>query len=238
MVFRIDFHVHTVYSDDSFNGINLLIKAQRKGYHVAITDHNNFRGVKIARRLGLKFIPGIEVTTDKGDMIGLYMNEDGQRYSKGMDYYEMIDRVKEDDGLTVSPHPFDWVRSNAVKDKGLALSCDIIEGYNSRSLFESANVRAMKLAVENNKPITVGSDAHFPIELWNSYMIIKDEYGDASDSIFNNPKVLLKVLKNKPGYRIRQTFIFAPSLTYILKKFYKKIVPNRYMRWGARATDR
>jgi len=220
--FYIDFHVHTIYSHDSFNGFDIFLRAQKKNYHIAITDHDSVKGIQVGRKLGLKFIPGIEITTDRGDLIGLFADfSDPKRFYKRMDFYEALDKIKEDGGISVCPHPFDVLRRKAIRDEKVISACDAVEGYNSRTIFEGTSVRAMKFALAHGKPITVGSDAHFPIELWNSYMKFTDE------RVFDDPKVLLKELKKRPEYHVQQTFMFAPALTFVLKHVYKRIAPDR-----------
>ena len=64
----IDLHTHTTFSDGRFSPTVLVHAAHQRGVQVlAITDHDNTRGVPlaqhVARRLGLEIIPGIEFTT-------------------------------------------------------------------------------------------------------------------------------------------------------------------------------
>ena len=207
----VDFHVHTIYSKDALNTFDVLRYGQRYGCYVAITDHNTFRGVKTARRLGLTFIPGIEVTTDRGDLIGLFVEEDNTRYHKGMDFFEMLDRVHEDGGISILPHPFDHIRKHAVRDESLTPHVDVVEGYNSRSVFESANQRALEIALKYRKPITSGSDAHLPVEVWNGYVVFDD------DRVLRDRDELLTALKDHPEIHHQPTFLFAPAFTWVYK---------------------
>ena len=98
MAIEADLHVHTKYSFDCLLEPRTVIKiALMRGLSViAITDHNTVKGSLAAIRVAssvekLIVIPGIEVKTDMGDLIGLYVQEE----IKSRDFYDVIDEIRD-----------------------------------------------------------------------------------------------------------------------------------------------
>lgn len=65
----IDLHTHSTASDGLYSPTDLLHQAKQVGLRVlALTDHDSTDGLeeaaKVARELGIDFIPGIEINTD------------------------------------------------------------------------------------------------------------------------------------------------------------------------------
>jgi predicted metal-dependent phosphoesterase TrpH len=64
-----DLHLHTLYSDGTYTPEELAARAAGLGFHtIALTDHDTLEGCATAesagRRLGLQFIPGVELTCE------------------------------------------------------------------------------------------------------------------------------------------------------------------------------
>ena len=74
---KIDLHVHTCYSYDGMSTLREVVNcAEKKGLDgIAITDHDTVDGVKSALKLANErrfvIIPGVEVTTLQGHVLGL-----------------------------------------------------------------------------------------------------------------------------------------------------------------------
>jgi 3',5'-nucleoside bisphosphate phosphatase len=69
---RIDLHTHSTASDGSFSPTDLLLAAVESGIEVlSLTDHDTFDGLGEAldagQRLGLRVIPGVELSVDYED---------------------------------------------------------------------------------------------------------------------------------------------------------------------------
>jgi len=170
---RFDLHVHSYYSSDSTLKPEEIVKlAVSRGLAgVAITDHNTVMGgveglkVKAERFI---VIPGCEVRTSLGDLLGLFISEDVKR----KEFLEAVDDVRSQGGIAVLAHPFDKARRSTVRDaEKLAGSVDAVEVINSRCLFNSFNEKAVKLADARGLPITAGSDAHFSMEIGRAYVV-------------------------------------------------------------------
>jgi predicted metal-dependent phosphoesterase TrpH/glycosyltransferase involved in cell wall biosynthesis len=160
-----DLHMHTEHSHDCAVPVEALLdyaEAQGLGA-IAITDHNVFSGaveaVDRARRRKLVVIPGEEVKTDSGEVIGLFLEHEIPR---GMAMGETIAAIREQNGVVYLPHPFD--RLHSIADAGTLhrhlAEIDVFEVYNARLLFEGFNDEALRFARKYNLTMGAGSDAH------------------------------------------------------------------------------
>ena len=76
--YRVDFHIHTNYSDGQATPVEIVKKAKELEYDmIAITDHDGVDGVNEALIAGeaaeIKVIPGIELATETEEGIGLHI---------------------------------------------------------------------------------------------------------------------------------------------------------------------
>jgi predicted metal-dependent phosphoesterase TrpH len=160
-----DLHMHTEHSHDCAVPVAALLEyAEAQGLGaIAVTDHNVFRGaqeaVELARRRDLVVIPGEEVKTDAGEVIGLFLEHEIPR---GMSMGDTIAAIREQNGIVYLPHPFD--RLHTIPDattlhRHLA-EIDVFEVYNARLLFEGFNDEALRFARKYNLTMGAGSDAH------------------------------------------------------------------------------
>jgi hypothetical protein len=164
-----DLHIHSCYSFDSLLRPRTILKlARRRGLEcIAITDHDSLKGgfeaKKDERDFGIKVIPGIEVSTDSGDIIGLGV-ESG---IGSKDWISVIDDIRCQGGIAVLPHPFRHHRDV----ENIARSVDLIEVWNGRTTI-SENKRAQDLAKDVGKNGIAGSDAHLGSEIGNMKMVL------------------------------------------------------------------
>ena len=75
---KVDFHIHTNYSDGQATPTDIVRRAKELGYDmIAITDHDGVDGIREALAAGeaadLKVIPGIELATETEEGIGLHI---------------------------------------------------------------------------------------------------------------------------------------------------------------------
>jgi predicted metal-dependent phosphoesterase TrpH len=160
-----DLHMHTEHSHDCAVPVGALVEyAEAQGLGaIAVTDHNVFAGaeeaVERARGRMLVVIPGEEVKTDSGEVIGLFLHREIPR---GMSMGDTIAAIREQNGVVYLPHPFD--RLHTIPDaptlhRHLA-EIDVFEVYNARLLFEGFNDEALRFARKYNLTMGAGSDAH------------------------------------------------------------------------------
>lgn len=75
---KIDLHIHTTASDGEFSPETIVNLAKKQGFKViAITDHDSIGGVeeavRVGKKLGVKVIPGLEISTLLEGKISVHM---------------------------------------------------------------------------------------------------------------------------------------------------------------------
>jgi len=159
---KCDFHCHTYYSfDGTASPQQVVNKAIQKGIDcLAITDHNEIRGameaIEYAKGKPILIIPGIEVKSKDGDILGINVKE---KIPSGLSVKETIKRIKEQGGFVIIPHPFALIERFRGNLKEIITQIDAIEIFNC-SIFGNGNKKAMQFAKENSLPFCAGSDSH------------------------------------------------------------------------------
>jgi len=209
MVIEADLHVHTKYSFDCLLEPRTVVKvASKRGLAaIAVTDHNTIRGSLAAIREAslvenLMVIPGIEVKTDMGDLIGLYVQEE----IKSRSFYDVVDEIRSQGGLVVLPHPYSG-HSGTVKE--LARLADLIEAVNGRCS-HARNAKACHLAEETGKPAIACSDAHFAFEIGR----VKTKFYSKVSSSEELRKAILSCKRDLVG---GQSPFFVHGLTFAIE---------------------
>ena len=176
MPLTFDLHVHTCYSRDAFTTLKeLVLYAKKAGLDgVAITDHDTVEGALRIRELNtndLILIPGIEVTTAKGHMLGLNITE---AIPKDLEPPETAENIHEAGGIAVAAHPSTLIKSSLGSHalrKGMRI--DAIEVVNSSSFpFFLSTYLNRRIAVRCGLPQIGGSDSHIPEAIGLAYTII------------------------------------------------------------------
>jgi len=132
---------------------------KEKGFGgVAITDHDSVKSwpgaKKAAKKYDMVFIPGIEISSSAGHVIGLGLSE-GIR--PGQTLEETLDAIHGQGGIAVAPHPFD------LKGEGIGegfIKCDAAEIFNSLNSSRLENIKAERKIRKAGIPAVGGSDAH------------------------------------------------------------------------------
>jgi predicted metal-dependent phosphoesterase TrpH len=164
-VLSVELHAHSALSYDGRDPIDaLLSRAQVAGLDaLAVTDHDeidaSLRACDIADEYDLLGIPGMEVSTAAGHVLALGVRE---AIPKGLSFDETLERIRDQGGIAVVPHPFQESRHGVIENitRAQLASADAIEVYNSRLLTGRANRQARRFAHEHGVPMTAGSDAH------------------------------------------------------------------------------
>lgn len=179
---KFDFHTHTKYSKDGSIDPEDIVKVSiKKGLSgIAITDHDNIKGALKTKKYqneNFMVLIGSEITTNRGEVIGLFLQDEIHSH----DFHEVIDKVKDQNGLISLPHPYDDIRRNGVTPNESDIkSLDFIEVFNSRCLRQKYNDKALKFAKNHNLNVIAGSDAHFARELGKAGVVI-NECSDEED---------------------------------------------------------
>ncbi|ADP77783.1 PHP domain protein [Methanothermus fervidus DSM 2088] len=182
---KLDPHIHTLYSGDSKNIPDDIVKiAKKRGLDaIAITDHNTIKGYEVIAKRNIEdilIIPGIEISTREGHIVALGITEEIEKY---LSAEETLERIRDLGGVAIAPHPFDKLRDSlgsTVKN----LNFDAIEVLNGRCV-SIGNLRAKKFAKKRNIPEIGASDAHFPEEIGACITIVDTHSGidDILDAI-------------------------------------------------------
>jgi predicted metal-dependent phosphoesterase TrpH len=141
---------------------------------VVVTDHNTQDGYVSARRVckKIKIYPGLEISAMEGEITALFFEG---KVKKGLPVAEVADRIREEGGLVMVPHPFDILRKG-VGGEIIEIKPDVVEVFNSRCILPVFNSRAERFAAENNLLGISGSDAHFPAEVGRSAVQTDDDF--------------------------------------------------------------
>lgn len=177
-VLRIELHCHTYVSQDCLMRPERMISTclARGIGALAVTDHNEFRGVaEVAKAAPFPVIPAEEIKTSEGEIIGYYLTEYIER---GLSPEETAGRIREQGGIVNVPHPFDSLRNSRLRYDalqrlvGLGL-VDMIEGYNARTTLPVDNEKAVAFAQEYALPVVAGSDAHTYAEIATAWVEVR-----------------------------------------------------------------
>lgn len=173
MLVKADMHIHTTHSDGKPSPLEVLMHALELDIKVvSITDHDTFRGsleaLRYASRLGILVVPGVEVRTDKGDIL-LYCEKEID-FPRSLN--KLLEKAHSENCLVVPAHPFDVARLGIGETIYEYREWDAIEIWNSSST-RGSNYKAMEAAKILGKPGLANSDAHILEEVGVAYTIIE-----------------------------------------------------------------
>ncbi len=168
-----DLHMHTIYSFDGTATVPAVLKrAKQAGLDViAITDHDEIRGALLAEQLapkyGLEVIPGIEISTAEGHLLGLGLRN---LVPAGLSLIETLLEIGEQGGCAIAPHPmvtgmgmkslnFYSIRKAARHPQAGSILLGI-ETYNATAIDRESRMFTEVLAHRTGLARTGSSDAH------------------------------------------------------------------------------
>lgn len=183
-----ELHTHSAASHDGRDPIELLLgqAAAVDLDALAITDHDtieaSLRAVELAADYDLIGIPGIEISSAHGHIIGLGVT---QKIPPGQSYHDTLAQIREQGGIAITPHPFQQSRSGVAHKIGRddLAQADAIEVYNSRLLTGRANRKADRFCQEYGVPRTAGSDAHISEMVGQAVTIVDADPDEGVDGI-------------------------------------------------------
>ena len=163
---KADLHLHTNFSYDGLPSPKEVVNSalSKKIDCICITDHGEIRGAIEALHFAFSkpilVIPGIEVRSKEGDILGLNIQK---KIPDFLSAKETIEKIVKLGGMAAIAHPFDYFLSfkeiekyqDFFQEKGVA-----IEVFNASLFFNFCNIEAREFADKLNLPFIVGSDAH------------------------------------------------------------------------------
>lgn len=179
---KIDLHVHTIYSYDALTTPkDLVFYAKKRGLDgVAVTDHDRIDGaLKIAKETDFLVVPGIEISSLNGHIIGLNVDE---LVPAELSVDETLDRIHDAGGIAVACHPVTFFKESL---KGcISSSFDAVEVINASAFPFSYSVRRSREIASRLRIACVGgSDAHYGPEIGYAYTLVDAE--PAADEVVN-----------------------------------------------------
>jgi len=172
---KFDIHVHTNHSDGVVSPEDVVKQAAKVVDGLAITDHDTMSGIakakRAAKKYGVIFIPGVEITTPMGDILAVGVEE----MPKTDDILEVFAAIHKQGGVAVLAHPFAGSFQISFTDiiEILKGKFDAIEIYNSSTPMP-ANMEAARMAKKTGMVGVAGSDAHFLEVIGTAYTISDD----------------------------------------------------------------
>jgi len=167
---KIDLHVHTCYSRDSSITLKQVVAyAKKRGLDgVAITDHNTVEGALKLKSRDIIVVPGIEVSTLNGHLLGLNVTVP---IPAKLGIEETIHLIHEAGGIAVAPHPTTFYKSPPSRRVS---SYDAVEVMNAASIpFPVFTYLSKRFAAGLGLPQTGGSDSHYAPEIGAAYTMVE-----------------------------------------------------------------
>jgi len=149
---------------------------------IAITDHDVITKVKSDKIIT---IPSSEISSlenGKGHILALGIQE---AITPALGIEETIDRIHEQGGIAIAPHPFD-VYGKGIRSK--AKLCDALEVFNALNIEKMSNWKAGRFAKKHRIPGVSGSDAHCIEMMGYGLNELDDRYATDMESILKSIK--------------------------------------------------
>ena len=180
MKFRVDLHLHTLYSEDSdANPEEMVLRAiELKLDGLAFTEHYSYAASghieALKEKYGgiLRIFRGVEYSSAEGHCL-IFGADTDRLLSKYTPVEEVGRIVNKAGGVVIPSHPYR--KGSSLGDLILTLQglC-ALEGHNGCNM-PSYNAQAVEAAKKRNLPYTGGSDAHSPKEVGSCYTEFDDE---------------------------------------------------------------
>ena len=188
---KADLHIHSTFSDGISSPQEIVKSAiEKKIDCICITDHQEVKGGIEAMRFGfdkdILVIPGIEITTKSGDMLGINVKK---IIPNGLSAQETVKEIRRQGGIASIPHFFAWPLKNFRGKKEEFLNVDAIEVFNA-SLFNFLNKKALNLSKKHNLAFTAGSDAHRADFVGRGFL-------ETSRDIFSEKDLIKEIMENR-----------------------------------------
>lgn len=202
---KAELHVHSSHSDGRDSVRKILEEVMAKKIDViSITDHDTIQGSLEAEEiveeehLPVVVIRGVEISTASGHLLAYGIKRD---IESKMSMEESCRAVKNQGGVSVLAHPFDFFRHGSVRIGDFKV-VDAVEVFNAKSPF---NFLANKYAREHSKPGIAGSDAHTASAIGLGITLMKNaSLNSILEASYNGRKLSLKERSAFLRFRLSQ----------------------------------
>jgi predicted metal-dependent phosphoesterase TrpH len=182
---RIDLHVHTVCSGDSYITLEDAIRRCREdgldGF--AVTDHDTMTKIPndLEKEGGLIVIPGVEITAKGAHVIAFDIDDE---IPKDLSVSETVDGIHDQGGIAIIAHPYSlfrtWVNLREIEEA----SFDCVEVANAYQFpYGWMLAKNTDLAERLGLPVTGGSDAHIPRTIGRALTILEADTRDTEGAL-------------------------------------------------------
>jgi len=190
----------------------MVFYAKKRGLDgVAITDHDRIDGaLKIAKEAPFFIIPGIEVSSSNGHVIGLNVQEEIPRR---LSVDETVDKIHESGGIAVACHPVTLFKGSLGRHTNSKF--DAVEVINASAFpFNYSVKHSQRIASRLGIAGVGGSDAHYSPEIGYAHTIV-----DAELEVDKIIKAISKGLCQPFGRAIPLTTRLKRELLLLKRKF-------------------
>jgi predicted metal-dependent phosphoesterase TrpH len=168
----VDLHFHTNASVDGRTSEADVAQflGERTLDVIAITDHDTIENALRLKELHpLNIIPGVEVTTAEGELVGLGVT---RPIEKHMSAVETAEAIHEQGGKVMFQHPFHkhGLSGRVAREVQAKAGIDLVEVNNGRDIFKCwYGVWARFFAADLGIPMVSNGDTHGPPGVGRSY---------------------------------------------------------------------
>ncbi|MEQ8676638.1 MAG: PHP domain-containing protein [Aggregatilineales bacterium] len=199
---RADLHMHTSASDGASSVAELLnyVNQYTRLDVIAITDHDKLDAslwaYEHADRYPFDIIPGVEVTSCDGHVLGLWVTKPIPRL---MSLEDTVQAIHEQNGLAILAHPYhfqvsavarSWWQYTRYPERLLEINLDGLEVHNAGILVPGENMLARCLGHYLKIAVTGSSDAHTLGAIGSGTTIFSGRSaGDLRQALINNKTI-------------------------------------------------
>ncbi|MBN9493372.1 phosphotransferase [bacterium] len=140
---KADLHIHTRVSDGmaTISDVLAYVHERTELDLIAVTDHEDVTGGLRARELAAKraypfeVVPGVEVTTLQGHLLGIGVEESPKSFRRVESTLEMIHAQG---GIAIIPHPMSWL-TRSLSKRTIERVCALADRSVGFDAIETAN---------------------------------------------------------------------------------------------------
>lgn len=164
-----DLHIHSTYSRDATTTVRAILKqaADVQLNVIAITDHDDIRGAleacKLGYQYGIEVIPGVEISTKEGHLVGLFIEE---LPPAGQSLVDTLTFIGKNGGIAIAPHPFNGLPNSLSMESVVGALTNprvktVLKGMETHNMGTQAfDSTAQKLSIYLPLAKIASSDAH------------------------------------------------------------------------------